>query len=107
MLICRNLLVARDSLIQRRVHVNVVTRKIDGDQELEDECILWVGCREETEETTSRATIRHHIEYSAEFCGLVVFAGSCSIESIEQTRNAVKNRAYFGVPWHVVKRDES
>lgn len=57
---------------QRSVHVNVVTREVQGDQALEDDRPPWKRTGEKDEQTRCRTPIRDHVQYRSEGRALIV-----------------------------------
>lgn len=91
---------------QGRVHVDVVASEIERNQALENDGPPRKGRREEDEEARRSATIRDHVENSTESSRLIKCASSIAIESIEQARHTVEERAGSWVKRHVIERGE-
>jgi hypothetical protein len=87
---------------KRGVHVDVVARKIQADESLEDDAPSGESASEENEQAGRSAAISDHIQYSAKLSRLVEFARCIPIERIKQAREGVEERAGAWVQWHVV-----
>ena len=88
---------------ERRVHVHVVAGKVKGDEPLEDDGPTGEGGGEKNEEARGSAAIGDHVENGAEAGRLLTDTGGVAIEGVEQTRDAVEERAGARVEWHVVE----
>lgn len=92
---------------QRSVHVHVVARQIQTDQDLEDDAVPRESAGQENHETGCCAAVRHHVEHSAKLGALLEIAGSEAIKGIEEAGYAVEQGTGARVERHVVERAES
>ena len=70
---------------QRRVHVHVVTRKVQGDEALEHNTPAGEGLGQEDQQAGCCAAIRHHVQHSAKLGALLKLPGGVSVECVEET----------------------
>jgi hypothetical protein len=80
----------RSSHDQGRIHVNVMACQVQGNKSLENNSPTRPGRGQEDQEACSGAPISHHVEHSTESSRLFEVSSSISIESIEETGNAVE-----------------
>lgn len=85
--------------------MDVVGRKVERDQELEQQRKLGVRAGEVAEETRGRAAVRDHVEDGTELGALAKGTGGLSVDGVEQTGDSVRDRARFGVRRHLVQRN--
>ena len=91
---------------QRGVHVHVVAGEVEGDEALEDDGPAREGGGEEDEQARRRAAVGHHVEHGAEARRLAEVARGVAVESVEEARDAVEQRAGARVEGHVVEGAE-
>lgn len=68
---------------KRGIHVHVVAGEVQADQALEDDGVSWLSRRQEDEQTSGRATIRHHVQHGTEARALLEFPRGHPIQSVQ------------------------
>lgn len=84
--------------------MDVVRREVERDEELKHEGEAGVRRREEAEQTRRHAPVRDHVEDRAELGRLAERARGLAIDSVEEGRDAVRDRAEFRMRRHVRQR---
>lgn len=88
---------------QRRVHVHIMTGKIQTDQPLEDDAPTRERAGQEDKQAGCRAAVGHHVEDGAEAGGLMEVARRVAVERVEDAGDAVEEGAGAWVERHVVE----
>jgi hypothetical protein len=86
--------------------VDVVAGEVERDEPLEDDGPARPGGREENEEASGGAAVRHHVENSAELGRLFKVPRGISVQGIEQAGYAVERRAGARMKGHIVEGGE-
>ena len=91
---------------QRGVHVHVVAREVQADEELEDGGVGGLGAGEEDEQAGGGAAVGDHVEHGAEAGRLAELARRPAVEGVEQAGDGVEEAAAAGVEGHEVEGGE-
>jgi hypothetical protein len=89
---------------QRRIHVHIVARQVERDEALEHDAPARESLRQEDEQAGRGASVCDHVQYRTKFGALFEPARCVAVKGIEETGDAVEDRACTGVEGHVVKR---
>lgn len=88
---------------QRAVHVQVMAREVQTDQQLEDHAVRGLGGREEDEQAGGRAPVGHHVEDGAEARALRELARGPAVQGVEEAGDGVQEAAAARVDGHEVE----
>ena len=91
---------------KRGIHMHVMTRKVQTDQDLEDDAVRGLCAGEEDEQAGGRAAVGDHVEYGAEAGRLPEFAGCEAVERVEEAGDGVEEGAAPWVQGHEVEGGE-
>lgn len=89
---------------ETRIHVHIVARKVQRDQDLEHNTPSGVNDRQEAREARCCATIGDHVQDSAQSAHLVVLTGHGTVKSIQKTRNPIHKTREHRVVAHGKQR---
>ena len=76
-----------------RVHVDIVRREIQRDEEHDQKRPIRVSLRQEAQKTGCRASIRHHVEHCPELAFLAKSTSRHAVEHIKNARDEVNGGA--------------
>lgn len=92
---------------KRGIHVDIMARKVQANQTLENHRVGGLGRGEEDEEAGGGAAVGNHVEHGAEARGLVEFARRPAVHGVEEAGDGVEEAAAAGVQGHEVEGGES
>jgi hypothetical protein len=83
--------------------VDIMARKVQADETLENDAPSWKRAGKEYEEARSCAAIDHHIEDCSELCELLELPCCDAVRSVEETGYSVEKGACSRMERHVVE----
>lgn len=87
---------------QSRIHVHVVAGKVQANQALEDHRVGGLRSGEEDQQTGGSAAVSDHVQHGTKASGLLEFARSHAVQSIEEAADGVEEAASARVEGHEV-----
>lgn len=81
-----------------------MARQVQADQSLEQKRPARPGRAQKHQQARGRATIGDHVQHGTEASRLLKIPSSYTVQSIQQARDAVQDRARSWMEGHVVQR---